>query len=230
VTLKLNIAASQLGKTPPGYGELMYDGAPTPAESLFQPQGMKISDIATYADTIITGYYVNSTHVGKIGVLAALNTVIRKLNDAFEGPLDTNDFTTKLHFKGSKALIDVPYLKAVPGLQPTILAPAANPIAQVPEAYTLYQNYPNPFNPTTTISFDLPEAALVTLKVYNILGQEVATLFDHQQMDDGTQEIQFNANNLASGVYFYRIIAEGANEDGQTTTSFITSKKMLLVK
>jgi hypothetical protein len=66
--------------------------------------------------------------------------------------------------------------------------------------------------------------------VYNILGQEVATLFDHQQFDDGVKEVPFNANNLASGVYFYRIVAEGFDDDGIRTNSFTTVKKMLLIK
>jgi hypothetical protein len=70
----------------------------------------------------------------------------------------------------------------------------------------------------------------LTLKVYNLLGQEVATLFDREEMNSGMQEVQFNANGLASGVYFYRIVAEQMSEDGNTSMMFQTIKKMMLVK
>ncbi len=78
--------------------------------------------------------------------------------------------------------------------------------------YTLYQNYPNPFNPTATIKYDLPKQSKVELKVYNIMGQEVATLVSKEQQA-GSYSVQFNTqqttNNkqLSSGVYIYRLQA-----------------------
>jgi hypothetical protein len=100
-----------------------------------------------------------------------------------------------------------------------------------PAQYRLMQNYPNPFNPTTTIEFALPADGLVTLKVYNMLGQEVATLIDNQLMDEGTNEVSFDATSLASGVYFYRLIAQGvANEDGLVGPTVTKVMKMMLVK
>jgi len=114
---------------------------------------------------------------------------------------------------------------------PTVIVPLeGNYTSQEPESYALYQNYPNPFNPTTTIQFDLAEDAFVTLKVYNVLGQEVATLFDREEMNSGMQEIQFNANDFASGVYFYRIVAEQVDDDDVTLGTFQTVKKMMLLK
>jgi hypothetical protein len=83
----------------------------------------------------------------------------------------------------------------------------------------LSQNYPNPFNPSTTISFVLPQASEVSLILYNIIGQQVASLVNGR-MDSGTQTVQFDASNLASGMYIYRLQA-GA---------FSKTKKMLLIK
>jgi hypothetical protein len=89
----------------------------------------------------------------------------------------------------------------------------------VPTHYVLEQNYPNPFNPSTTISYEIPEAARVVLKVYNILGQEIMTLVDHQQ-NAGAYRMVFDASKLSTGVYFYQLRA------GQ----YVTVKKMLLLK
>jgi hypothetical protein len=74
----------------------------------------------------------------------------------------------------------------------------------LPTEYTLYQNYPNPFNPTTTIKYDLPNTSDVTLIIYDILGRKVKELINTKQQA-GRYEIQFNASNLASGVYIYQI-------------------------
>jgi hypothetical protein len=76
----------------------------------------------------------------------------------------------------------------------------------IPVTYALDQNYPNPFNPATTISYDLPEAGPVSLKIYDLLGSEVATLVDDNQ-GAGRHEVLFDATGLPSGVYFYRLKA-----------------------
>ncbi len=88
-----------------------------------------------------------------------------------------------------------------------------------PRSFTLEQNYPNPFNPTTTIRFSVPQSGFVTLKVYNLLGQEVATLVN-EQLAAGTFAADFNAAQLASGAYVYRLSAEG----------FVQVRKMVLMK
>ena len=79
----------------------------------------------------------------------------------------------------------------------------------IPDDFNLYQNYPNPFNPETKIKFDLPESGNVSLKVYNQLGKEIAMLFSGFR-NAGIYEVAFNADKLglASGVYFYKLIAE----------------------
>ncbi len=77
--------------------------------------------------------------------------------------------------------------------------------------YTLLQNYPNPFNPSTVISYSLPQSDFVQLKVYDMLGREVAVLVNKEQKN-GTYEVQFNASNIYSGVYFYRLQSGGFEE------------------
>ena len=85
--------------------------------------------------------------------------------------------------------------------------------------YNLSQNYPNPFNPNTKISWQSPVAGHQTLKVFDVLGNEVATLVNEFR-NAGSYEIEFNASTLSSGIYFYRL------SDG----SFIQTKKMILIK
>jgi hypothetical protein len=96
----------------------------------------------------------------------------------------------------------------------------------LPDRWVLNQNYPNPFNPTTQISFMLPQASIVTLRVYNILGQEVATLLNNSPLNEGEQHAVFNASNYPSGVYFYRISTQGT--DGKNY--FQDVKRMVLIK
>ena len=90
--------------------------------------------------------------------------------------------------------------------------------------FALGQNYPNPFNPSTTINFSLAVDSKVSLKIFDVLGQEVATLINGQ-MAAGSQKVSFDASSLNSGVYFYRIDASGI--DGQ---KFSSVKKMILTK
>ncbi len=81
----------------------------------------------------------------------------------------------------------------------------------IPSVYTLEQNYPNPFNPSTRISWQSPVGAWQTMKIYDVLGNEIATLVDEYR-EAGKYEIEFNASELSSGVYFYRLIAPGFNQ------------------
>ncbi len=77
----------------------------------------------------------------------------------------------------------------------------------VPKDFVLHQNYPNPFNPSTTIKYAVPKTSLVNIKVYDLTGQEVASLVNEVK-EAGTYEIKFDARNLASGIYLYRMIAD----------------------
>jgi len=87
------------------------------------------------------------------------------------------------------------------------------------DEFKLYQNYPNPFNPTTTINYQIPERSLVTLKVYDVLGKDIAILVSEEKRA-GSYEIEFNASSLPSGIYFYQL----------KTNKLIQTKKMILVK
>ena len=87
------------------------------------------------------------------------------------------------------------------------------------QQFVLYQSYPNPFNPVTTIRFDLLSAEHVSLKVFNVLGQEVVTLVDEIRTA-GSHRIHFDAAGLGSGVYFYRLQAD----------QFVETKRLLLLR
>lgn len=76
----------------------------------------------------------------------------------------------------------------------------------IPDNYTLSQNYPNPFNPTTKISYAIPKESFVKLKIYNMLGNEIATLINEDQ-EAGFYSIRFDASDIPSGIYFYRLQA-----------------------
>jgi len=101
----------------------------------------------------------------------------------------------------------------------SLLTNISNGLTSIPETFSLSQNYPNPFNPTTQISYDLPSASFVWLKVYDMLGKEVMTLVNTKQ-NAGRYDVQFNGANLASGAYFYRL------EAGE----FVSIKRMILIK
>jgi hypothetical protein len=94
-----------------------------------------------------------------------------------------------------------------------------NKDAKLPQAFSLSQNYPNPFNPTTVISYQLPATSNVSLKVCNLLGQEVAILFEGMRQP-GTYQATFDGSKLASGVYLYRM----------TANNFVETKKLVLVR
>jgi hypothetical protein len=89
----------------------------------------------------------------------------------------------------------------------------------VPKEYLLHQNFPNPFNPSTNISFSIPTRSFVSLKVFDLIGREVATVVS-EEMSAGSHIKQWNAKNYPSGIYFYRLQAG----------SFTETKKLLLLK
>ncbi len=100
------------------------------------------------------------------------------------------------------------------------LAAGVKQLAQIPNGFALGQNYPNPFNPSTTIRFSVPERSKVTMRVMNLLGEEVARVVDNKTYGSGTYEVDFLAKDLPSGTYVYRL--EAGN--------IVMTKKMVLMK
>ena len=109
----------------------------------------------------------------------------------------------------------------IDAIQDGLAIRAGEPVSleRVPSQYKVFQNYPNPFNPTTSIQYDLPVAGFVTLKVFDVLGREVAVLVEEHQKA-GRYSVAFNAEGLPSGVYLYRIQAG----------EFVETKKLILLK
>ncbi len=224
LALQINLVASGL-KTPAGLGGLLYND---PGHAL---HGMSIDQIADYADTVMTNW-----EGVPYSVYVMLDSVAAKINAAFatgsvSDTTATGGWTSlKLQWVAVTTVIDVPFLKA--SGNPAKNRITGDVINNVPTSYALEQNFPNPFNPTTTIRFDLPEQAKVTLKIYNMLGQEVATVLDNEEFGAEEVEFEFDASSLSSGVYLYRLVADAVNDDGVVTGSqtFTQVKKMVLVK
>jgi hypothetical protein len=225
LALRLNLLASSALNTNIGLGDLVINRAGNPWN------GQTIDQFAAAMDDKMTNYEGVGFSVYDSGsVLAAL------INAAFSTGSTTDTATTggwsaaKLKWNATKSVGSVSFLlhsKTAP--KPPVTEGNPKPL---PTVFALNQNYPNPFNPTTFLSFDLPEPAVVTLKIYNMLGQEIATLVDNEAFDAGTEEVEFDASSLSSGVYLYRVTASTVDDDGNiiTNNAFTSVKKMLLVK
>jgi Secretion system C-terminal sorting domain len=215
LTLKFNAYQSDKGNTGTGFRSLHYlkqegDPGAVPSETI-------IDTIIKWGDKYLTCEDARFTG-------PELTTLIHSINAIFAGEFDTTSYGGgKTIVKPARYLADVTMV-----YRPTLaeVAPVTGPgnavIESEPLSYNLAQNYPNPFNPVTTIEFDLPKDAVVTLKVFNILGQEVATLINREEYSEGNNSVEFDASTLASGVYYYRLVVN----DGE----FTQVKKMMLIK
>jgi len=147
----------------------------------------------------------SATAKGKVSVSFCVNDVVASL------PYNPNDNASPAYACPAAMVTTDP-------LAPHT-AELTDRLAGVPDRFKLSQNYPNPFNPTTSIAYDLPEAAFVKLAVYNALGEQVLVLVNRQQAA-GSYRAQFNASELPSGVYLYRLEAN----------NFVAMKKMVLTR
>jgi len=119
---------------------------------------------------------------------------------------------------GGVATLNPVIYQRIPVDQIALGVPSTQP--DLPSRFVLHPNYPNPFNPTTTLQFDLMQFDRVTLKVFNVLGQEVAALFDKAPLGAGMHRVEFDGSLLPSGIYFYRL----------QTAQFAATRKMVLLK
>lgn len=219
LTLKFNIAASDVGLTPPYLGELIFFDATRPTHPM---NNLSLRQVTARADSMMT-YYSNYPGLSYSFISSALSSI----NNSFTGVFDTLS-TYPMSITPTNALFSVPFLLPAKEPPPAPMAFTAQQVEEeVPGGFILLQNYPNPFNPLTEIEFNVPELSTVTLAVYNTLGQQVALLIDHSVTDVGRQVVDFDASTLASGVYFYRLVVDPVAGTGRLVSQV---KKMLLVK
>ena len=176
----------------------------------------------------------DTTHVGRTGF--GVNTVGIEFDDAGQlyGIKGTNaqisDFFSIDKTNGTGTLIGSVGLQGLTGLARTKgIVSVDDKSSSIPDQYALYQNYPNPFNPSTTIKFSLPVSSNVKLEIYNLLGEVVKEIIN-SNLPAGTHSFSWNAennnnSNVTSGIYFYRLVADGV--DG---SKFIQVRKMILLK
>ncbi|MEJ2616693.1 MAG: T9SS type A sorting domain-containing protein [Ignavibacteriaceae bacterium] len=172
--------------------------------------------IATPPEDSLTVYaglndlIIKSTDGGK-----SWNTIFTESNVAFNG-LIVNPVNPDEIFAGGKTIDNSFVLQKS---NEESLVSVNNQNYKIPEQYNVKQNYPNPFNPSTTISYEIPREAKISIKIYNALGKEVATLINKVQ-NAGKHEVEWNAENFGSGIYFYTI----------KSNDFVSTKKMVLIK
>ncbi len=188
------------------------------------------SIVANVADTSKYAFYIspNNSPYGAITTVthclyynanygATADTVIDLINaDPMFADTANGDYSLKAGSPGKNAGTDGLDLGYIPGGITTGVRTVAG---QTPSTFNLGQNYPNPFNPSTSIQFNVPKSGIYTIKVYNLLGQMVAKIFD-QNIASGSYRINFNASSLSSGVYLY--VLKGNN--------VYMAKKMILLK
>ncbi|MBI5215150.1 MAG: choice-of-anchor D domain-containing protein [Ignavibacteriae bacterium] len=226
---KLNLYSSKLGITPKGLDSLVYVSEGS------EWDGMTLTQIANRVDSVLTKYLEVPLPGGTyatagIAELEELRSLLNEVNDAFYSPIafingDSVVTGQGLRFAGMIGLETIPFLDKSYAASMEALN-SFTEMSFEPTSFELYQNYPNPFNPTTNFGFRISDFGLVTLKVFNLLGQEVATLLSQAAMDAGEYEIEFDASSLSSGVYFYQLRAESM----ERTETFFETKKLLLLR
>jgi hypothetical protein len=189
-------------------------GAPVPVAAIGSiPGGIVTTNFYGYtdhyfiADTIQTGkaYWVKTNQNGQLVISSSRNVPT----------------TARIRIVPTSERPPSP-----PTGEPASPGPVLGTQSPVPGEFALRQNFPNPFNPTTVIRYDLPVPSRVRLKIYDMLGREVSTLVDAAE-DAGFKSAVWNAGELASGMYFYRIEATAVSGAGR---SFTRTRKFLLVK
>ena len=178
--------------------------------------------ISQYSGTNERLYGVSFTDVNTGTAVGINGTILRTTNGGTNWILQTSG--TINHLKGV-SFTDANNGTAV-GQNGTILRTTKGGVfvnqisSKIPERISLYQNYPNPFNPTTKIRFGLKQSSNTKLIIYNILGKEITTLVN-EKLNAGSYEVDWDGSNYPSGVYFYRLSADG---------NVVDTRKMMLIK
>ena len=218
------------------FSDLTYSGVSRgeKLQGLVNDEGNPTSDMTILGNWVedhvkILAYSVNRARTEGNGVEGSLVHLTYTLADGASLPDNISFYFTVVNIPGTS--LNPELLNVVCGYpdanNPVVVNTAvasADEGSLLPSEYALFQNYPNPFNPSTQISFDVPNPEFVTLRVYNLLGQDVKTLIN-QSMVPGRYTVEWNGNDMlnndvASGVYFYELRGE----------SFISRKKMLLIR
>ena len=178
---------------------------------------------AVFKVNLATG---DTTIIGHTGLGKITNDLIFDENLNLFGVIgsasELNDFISINPSNGVGTIIGSVGMQNILGLSYTESSPTSVESGtgrDIPAEYTLFQNYPNPFNPSTNIGFRISDHGYVSIKVFDILGNEVASLVDEEK-EPGVYEVQFDASNLSSGIYYYKLVSG----------NFIETKKMVLIK
>ena len=218
------------------FSDLTYSGVSRgeKLQGLVNDEGNPTSDMTILGNWVedhvkILAYSVNRARTEGNGVEGNLVHLTYTLADGASLPDNISFYFTVVNIPGTSLnpeLLNVvcSYPDADNPVVVNTAVASADEGSLLPSEYALFQNYPNPFNPSTQISFDVPNSEFVTLRVYNLLGQDVKTLIN-QSMAPGRYTVEWNGNDMlnndvASGVYFYELRGE----------SFISRKKMLLIR
>ena|GEM_PF-3416800 len=228
IAFKLNLDASKDTITPYGFHNLVLDIDASLAGK--QLKGINLSAIGHWLDTVLT-YWRRYPSMDTVSLGMFTENVLRPINTVFATALDSSNYLINkdnikknpydVKLKGFKTASEVGLVKRIENVKEdgesrTFFSD------ETPLQFSLEQNYPNPFNPITVIRYQLIVNSSVSLKIYNVLGQEVATLLNNEKMDEGMHEVEFDASKLSSGVYFYRIDVNNGK--------FIQTKKLVLMK
>ncbi len=235
VLFNLNLKASSDSILPYGFGNLVLNVSNTLMYAGRQLNGMSLTNLGALLDTTMTFWNqngINSTE-GYAQLQMLIDSVIKPINDGFGKDIDTTNFIITdstgmiknkapyaVHLLGVKTADEVGIVK-----EPTVKTQSETHGLvgnNEPLRFTLGQNYPNPFNPVTVIAYTLPSNSIVSLKVYDVLGREVAALMNNELNVAGAHSVEFDASRLSSGVYFYRLNVNNGE--------FTAMKKMLLLK
>ncbi|MBS4029170.1 MAG: T9SS type A sorting domain-containing protein, partial [Ignavibacteriales bacterium] len=219
--LKVNIAASAKNITPSGFGNLVYDNPQQNPDTFvtkrLKIQGKTLAQISSEIDTLLTYYKRYYTGTTPSEEYSKITTAIIAVNEAFRSPIDTIGWSP-LQLTSDVRIDGVEFLRRGSGGER--LFRQREFTSSVPENILLLQNYPNPFNPATTLSFVISQSSSITLKIYDVLGQEVTMIIDNEVMDEGVYEVIFEAGDIPSGIYFTRLQAG----------TFLKTHKMILMK